>query len=320
LYESFDFLLFLLYSNTFYRKYDAQMGRFTGVDIMAEEFADLTPYQFGGNNPVLFNDPMGDMKRGPDGNYHVEWVNEMMWNNLGFFDWGNQGGGSGNYTNIQGISSSTIIANMRLGDHAAQSSKGTWGMRVASHVEIERNNNVVAYTSTWRSFASFTQNSFTVGMFGFGSGNKSSNNEEIGERYGGLINRGFTIMQMGQSPSSKARSRDPLLKFVGFRDEWIPEFESSLMDGKGAMTPGPFIIYPTRGSTNQYYSSHEPGHVLQFYLLGPFYYTTMVIIPSLLSAKFSSDHHNMPWEKTANQLWYWFSGESYEASNPLYLH
>jgi hypothetical protein len=29
------------------------------VDILAEEFNDLAPYQFGGNNPVMFNDPSG---------------------------------------------------------------------------------------------------------------------------------------------------------------------------------------------------------------------------------------------------------------------
>ena len=50
----------LNYYNTFYRKYDAQIGRFTGVDVMAESFAGLTPFQFGNNNPVFFNDPMGD--------------------------------------------------------------------------------------------------------------------------------------------------------------------------------------------------------------------------------------------------------------------
>jgi RHS repeat-associated protein len=50
----------LNYSNTFYRKYDAQIGRFTGVDMYAEKFAGINPYQFGFNNPVMFNDPMGD--------------------------------------------------------------------------------------------------------------------------------------------------------------------------------------------------------------------------------------------------------------------
>jgi RHS repeat-associated protein len=51
----------LNYSNTFYRKYDAQIGRFTGIDILAEEFAGINPYQFGYDNPVMFNDPSGAM-------------------------------------------------------------------------------------------------------------------------------------------------------------------------------------------------------------------------------------------------------------------
>jgi RHS repeat-associated protein len=51
----------LNYSNTFYRKYDAQIGRFTGVDIRAEEAMFINPYQFGYNNPVMFNDPNGDL-------------------------------------------------------------------------------------------------------------------------------------------------------------------------------------------------------------------------------------------------------------------
>ena len=41
------------------RPYDAQTGRFTGVDIMASAYGSLTPYHFGGNNPVSVNDPTG---------------------------------------------------------------------------------------------------------------------------------------------------------------------------------------------------------------------------------------------------------------------
>ena len=49
------------YYNTFFRKYDAQIGRFTGVDILAEAAMDITPYQFGSNSPFMFNDPNGDL-------------------------------------------------------------------------------------------------------------------------------------------------------------------------------------------------------------------------------------------------------------------
>ena len=49
----------LNYYNTFYRKYDPQTGRFTGVDMQAEQFSGLNPYQFAANNPILFNDVTG---------------------------------------------------------------------------------------------------------------------------------------------------------------------------------------------------------------------------------------------------------------------
>jgi RHS repeat-associated protein len=92
----------LNYSNTFYRKYDAQIGRFTGVDMLAEKFVDLNPYQFGANNPVMFNDPMGDKFGGANG----ERLSQMNAHPLGreygwsyniedLFSYGGGGGGNG---------------------------------------------------------------------------------------------------------------------------------------------------------------------------------------------------------------------------------
>ena len=43
------------------RNYDPQTGRFNCVDVLAEQYFALTPYQFAGNNPVSFNDPTGAM-------------------------------------------------------------------------------------------------------------------------------------------------------------------------------------------------------------------------------------------------------------------
>ena len=53
----------LNYYGTFYRKYDAQIGRFTGIDILSESTAGFSPFQFGNNNPVMFNDPTGAMPK-----------------------------------------------------------------------------------------------------------------------------------------------------------------------------------------------------------------------------------------------------------------
>lgn len=49
----------LNYTTTFFRNYDVQVGRFTGVDMLAEKFIGINGYQFGANNPVLLSDPSG---------------------------------------------------------------------------------------------------------------------------------------------------------------------------------------------------------------------------------------------------------------------
>jgi RHS repeat-associated protein len=48
------------YYQTFNRNYDAAIGRFVGVDPQAESAESLTSYNYAGNNPVMYNDPMGD--------------------------------------------------------------------------------------------------------------------------------------------------------------------------------------------------------------------------------------------------------------------
>ncbi|UII31993.1 DUF6443 domain-containing protein [Fulvivirga ulvae] len=48
-----------LYS-TFFRQYDAAIGRFTGIDPRAGKYASYTPYNFAFSNPISFNDPRGD--------------------------------------------------------------------------------------------------------------------------------------------------------------------------------------------------------------------------------------------------------------------
>lgn len=49
------------YYRTFYRNYDASLGRFMSVDPRAESAESMTAYQYAGNNPIMNNDPMGDM-------------------------------------------------------------------------------------------------------------------------------------------------------------------------------------------------------------------------------------------------------------------
>jgi len=51
------------YYQTFNRNYDAAIGRFVGVDPMAESAESMTTYNYSGNNPIMFNDPAGNKAR-----------------------------------------------------------------------------------------------------------------------------------------------------------------------------------------------------------------------------------------------------------------
>jgi RHS repeat-associated protein len=46
--------------STFFRSYDPTIGRFQGVDPLADQYAGDSPYSFSFNDPVNFNDPNGD--------------------------------------------------------------------------------------------------------------------------------------------------------------------------------------------------------------------------------------------------------------------
>lgn len=47
--------------DTFFRGYDATLGRFMQIDPMADATHTLSPYQYANCNPALFNDPNGNM-------------------------------------------------------------------------------------------------------------------------------------------------------------------------------------------------------------------------------------------------------------------
>ena len=116
---------------------------------------------------------------------------------------------------------------------------------------------------------------------------------------------------------SKQQEEDDFLNF-GVKD-YVPYVETTFIDEDwGALTPGPFVIYPKGGSNNPHYSTHEPGHVAQFLILGPAGYVGGVVIPSLLSSGIDPQRHKyMPWEMSANQLYYWYTGKS-DPSSPIY--
>jgi hypothetical protein len=331
--------------------------------MKAEEFAYINPYQFGNDNPVMFNDPMGDQncylptgadgrvtngrsQRGPDGNYHVPWLNELLWNNEGFFDRWNQGDASGNYNAISGRSSASVLSNLKFGESYGGGSGGSNPVAktrfnfiknllrsnkdMSAIFKPDANHPYGYINSNGKGTEVFTnvdhgstyidrgtRTDVYYSLYG-ASGNGGSGGEGGDGGSSGIGNWGMTIMQTG-IPSAGESSSDPLLKFVGFRDGWIPEFESRLMNGLGAVTPGSLVIYQTGGSKDPAFNTHEPGHVIQYILMGPISYYIGVAIPSMMSAANLpvSEHVEMPWEKSASTLWYWITGES-DPSNPHY--
>lgn len=107
-------------------------------------------------------------------------------------------------------------------------------------------------------------------------------------------------------PNFKSDIGFDILKFKGLH-YGVPEFESSWMTG-GAITPGPFVLYPIGGSSMETHNTHEGGHFVQFLALGGAYYP-LIAIPSIINTQFNWKVFDYT-EKTANDLWYWWSGES----------
>jgi len=67
---------------TQFRGYSAELGRFMQVDPLADLFNDWTPYQYGYNDPIFWNDPMGLANQGGDST----WVStsdlaQFLWDN-----------------------------------------------------------------------------------------------------------------------------------------------------------------------------------------------------------------------------------------------
>jgi RHS repeat-associated protein len=61
---------------TMFRDYDPALVRFMQVDPLAGEYTDITPYNYALNNPVSFNDPLGDrpVKIRDDGGEYSTWI------------------------------------------------------------------------------------------------------------------------------------------------------------------------------------------------------------------------------------------------------
>jgi hypothetical protein len=312
--------------------------------MLAEKFAGINPYQFGFNNPVMFNDPSGDQpgngrvtngrqQKGPDGNYHVGWYNEMLWNNAGFYDWRNQGDASGDYFNIQGASSSRILSSLSLG----QSYNSVYGPKDYSKAwqnifsSLQSGNNKVTYKNTPGGSGAIS---------GYYYGNQSGSGEYVRQEYGGETTYaasedyyytgyiaavdfstfldgggggglGTNVWQAGLPPASKGSGWG-----ISFYDG-VPIISSPWVEHGAAFTPGPFIIKspeinPHTSLRYRDLVRHEIGHTATFFAMGGNYkaYLTIIAIPSVVNylTGLGGDHNTFYTEKIANNFAEWIYG------------
>jgi RHS repeat-associated protein len=101
---------------TYYRGYDQQIGRFRGVDIQAEGSAFISTYQFGFNNPISSNDPLGNHPRTMGWSDYQEASAQLP-----VFNWGDYTTGAGfrnrNENGSGGSSVDKDLANMEAATH-----------------------------------------------------------------------------------------------------------------------------------------------------------------------------------------------------------
>jgi RHS repeat-associated protein len=86
------------WQQTFYRNYDQAIGRFLAVDPMAEESDAMTVYQYAGNNPVMMNDPLGDLQQYGGRQKIQDYSNGLYGDIIDNGSDGGDGGGGGLYS------------------------------------------------------------------------------------------------------------------------------------------------------------------------------------------------------------------------------
>jgi RHS repeat-associated protein len=146
------------WQQTFYRNYDQTIGRFLATDPMAEATNGLSIYQYANNNPVMFNDPLGNIAslNIPDGKYSSFW--NQIWDKTagGTFEekWHNESGGrwtSKHGDNNFNLSSIFIPDGLGLGDGSAGTAGGHFNYNFDANV-ILNTVYISSKRSTLRSF------------------------------------------------------------------------------------------------------------------------------------------------------------------------
>ena len=122
---------------TFYRNYDAALGRWIAVDPEAESAESMTVYQYSGNNPIMMNDPLGDLSQA-QWDFVLDQLNNGIDGNYFLKD--GQGGGGGSegslYTKLSDMEAFASVAD-RIDNGSI---RGGWGATAAGSFQAAFNN------------------------------------------------------------------------------------------------------------------------------------------------------------------------------------
>jgi RHS repeat-associated protein len=112
------------------RRYDAQVGRWWGVDAMANDRSDWTPYRFGLDNPIRYLDR--------DGNNESTWVTQNDDGTYSVFG-GNANDGSNAIVLFENGAPARIVGYSATPESFYFSEKGTWQGTISSTDQSGRN-------------------------------------------------------------------------------------------------------------------------------------------------------------------------------------
>jgi len=110
------------------RFYDAQIGRFTTQDAYAEKYINLTPYQYGANNPIRYIDINGDSIQAQQAEAQQMITNTLTAEDAKYIQFDENGNinlellnshssESGNYNSLLGLANAETVINVSLDDH-----------------------------------------------------------------------------------------------------------------------------------------------------------------------------------------------------------
>ncbi|WP_310379041.1 RHS repeat-associated core domain-containing protein [Flavobacterium sp.] len=276
------------------RLYDPKLHRFLQPDNYVQDLYNTQNYNRYGyvlNNPLKYTDPSGELSFKSIGRWFKRNLNDIV-------------------AGVQ-IVVGVILTVTGLPEFGVPLILAGVSHFAAAYNEYKQ-------TGDWASASNNAGVFFNV-SFKIDWGYDSSKNDKNGVTQTAPVVTPKTVEQVKQDkgensfhpgqylPNFKSDIGFDFFKFKGLH-YGVPEFESSWITG-AAFTPGPFVIYPTGGSSRETYNTHEPGHVIQFALLGRFYYP-FIALPSILHVNDPNTNYHYH-ELTANQLWYWWSGESF---------